>query len=638
MSIEIDDRIINKTTAKGAYLLLDASPTNLNKNEIYQKQADGRWAMKVQIIGIGSSYELPIASASVLGGIKVGSGLTINPTTGVLSATGGGGTVTSVTASLPLSSSGGTTPNITISQAGASTNGYLSSTDWNTFNNKQNAITPAALTKVDDTNVTISLGGAPATALLQGVSLTLGWTGTLADARIASAATWNNKVSSISAGIGISIGGTTTIPIVTNTAPDKTVVLNSGTGISVTGTYPNFTITNSSPSSGGTVTSVSMTVPTGLSISGSPITSSGTLALTLTSGYFIPTTIEQTNWNTAYTNRITSLTTTGTSGAATLVSNVLNIPQYQAAGTYVTAVSVSTNQGVSGTSSGGATPALTISLGALTGVTSLNGLVVTPNTGVVTSGEWRGTKVAIAYGGTNSSTALSNNRIMISSGGAIVEQSAITADRIIISDTNGLPIAADTSTYPSLTELSYVKGVTSPIQTQIAAISTRKIIKTTTRTSVTTTGGTIIITSLLIPANTFAVGDILSIYAAFTVNYSTSLARIIPYIAYLNTSNTTVGALSLIQASNPNGLAASYSFSYEFYLGIQSSTATVVRTLASQGSRTINIDEQMTATPTVGVYPQTRNIDWTVNQYLILADSGANSGGTYTCEWAKIES
>lgn len=39
--------------------------------------------------------------------------------------------------------------------------------------------TPAALTKVDDTNVTLTLGGTPATALLQAVSLTLGWTGTL---------------------------------------------------------------------------------------------------------------------------------------------------------------------------------------------------------------------------------------------------------------------------------------------------------------------------------------------------------------------------------------------------------------------------------------------------------------------------
>jgi hypothetical protein len=54
-------------------------------------------------------------------------------------------------------------------------------------------ISPSALTKVDDTNVTLTLGGTPATSLLAAVSLTLGWTGTLADSRIASAATWNAK-------------------------------------------------------------------------------------------------------------------------------------------------------------------------------------------------------------------------------------------------------------------------------------------------------------------------------------------------------------------------------------------------------------------------------------------------------------
>jgi hypothetical protein len=39
--------------------------------------------------------------------------------------------------------------------------------------------TPAALTKTDDTNVTLTLGGSPSTALLQATSLTLGWTGQL---------------------------------------------------------------------------------------------------------------------------------------------------------------------------------------------------------------------------------------------------------------------------------------------------------------------------------------------------------------------------------------------------------------------------------------------------------------------------
>ena len=46
------------------------------------------------------------------------------------------GTVTSVSATAPMSSTGGTTPNLSMSIAGTSTNGYLVSSDWNTFNNK----------------------------------------------------------------------------------------------------------------------------------------------------------------------------------------------------------------------------------------------------------------------------------------------------------------------------------------------------------------------------------------------------------------------------------------------------------------------------------------------------------------------
>ena len=44
-------------------------------------------------------------------------------------------------------------------------------------------VTGAALTEVDDTNVTMTLGGTPATALLRSVSMTLGWAGQLAVSR-----------------------------------------------------------------------------------------------------------------------------------------------------------------------------------------------------------------------------------------------------------------------------------------------------------------------------------------------------------------------------------------------------------------------------------------------------------------------
>lgn len=52
---------------------------------------------------------------------------------------------------------------------------------WTTISGSD--ITGAALTKVDDTNVTLTLGGTPTTALLRAASLTLGWSGQLAVGR-----------------------------------------------------------------------------------------------------------------------------------------------------------------------------------------------------------------------------------------------------------------------------------------------------------------------------------------------------------------------------------------------------------------------------------------------------------------------
>jgi len=68
--------------------------------------------------------------------ISVAGGLTLSG--GVL--TGASGTVTSVTGTAPVVSSGGTTPAISMAAATASVNGYLTSTDWTTFNGKQAAL------------------------------------------------------------------------------------------------------------------------------------------------------------------------------------------------------------------------------------------------------------------------------------------------------------------------------------------------------------------------------------------------------------------------------------------------------------------------------------------------------------------
>jgi hypothetical protein len=61
------------------------------------------------------------------------------------------------------------------------------------------------------------------------------------------------------------------------------------------------TITASTGGAAGSVTSVAMSVPTGFVVTGSPITTSGTLAVSFASGYSLPTTASQSNWDTAYT-------------------------------------------------------------------------------------------------------------------------------------------------------------------------------------------------------------------------------------------------------------------------------------------------------------------------------------------------
>ena len=100
--------------------------------------------------------------------------------------------------------------------------------------------TPAALTETNDTNVTLTLGGTPATALLQATSITAGWTGQLAVGRGGTgAATFNTN--------GVVISNTTTtgalaslsltdgqIVIGSSAGAPLAASISAGTGISVT--------------------------------------------------------------------------------------------------------------------------------------------------------------------------------------------------------------------------------------------------------------------------------------------------------------------------------------------------------------------------------------------------------------------
>lgn len=60
------------------------------------------------------------------------------------------------------------------------------------------------------------------------------------------------------------------------------------------------------------LTSVGLSMPTGFSVANSPLTQSGTLAVTYSSGYSLPTDAEQAEWDTAYDRSLTAASVSGT--------------------------------------------------------------------------------------------------------------------------------------------------------------------------------------------------------------------------------------------------------------------------------------------------------------------------------------
>lgn len=126
-------------------------------------------------------------------------------------------------------------------------------------------------------------------------------------------------VTSITAGTGLSGGTITTMGTIAISSTYQTRISHGETaygwgdhaeaGYLTSADLPALGISNGVITIGNNtitpVTQVAMTVPTGFTISGSPVNKSGTLALGFTNGYSLPTTAKQSQWDTAYSERHT---------------------------------------------------------------------------------------------------------------------------------------------------------------------------------------------------------------------------------------------------------------------------------------------------------------------------------------------
>jgi hypothetical protein len=221
------------TNINGVNAQIDISPTgtghvHINPTGVNSIQINPTYVGTMDNMTIGATTPKAITGTTITATTFSGSGasltsipnsalvnsaITINGTSTSLGGSISVGTVTSVTGTAPVVSSGGNTPAISMAAANTTTNGYLTSTDWNTFNGKSNTngtvTSVAALTlgtTGTDLSSTVATGTTTPVITLQVPTASATNRGAL------SAADWttfNNKTSNT--GTVTSVGGTGTV-------------------------------------------------------------------------------------------------------------------------------------------------------------------------------------------------------------------------------------------------------------------------------------------------------------------------------------------------------------------------------------------------------------------------------------------
>ena len=279
-------------------------------------------------------------------------------------------------------------------QASSTLTGLLTNTDWSTFNNKQNALTLGNLT--ESTSSVLTITGGTGSIIGSGLSIQVKQASASQAGYLSSTdwSTFNSKQGSLTltttgtSGAATLVGTTLNIPQYPGNAltslngqTGATQTFSTGTtgtdfSISSVANDHKFSFPSASASARGLLTStdwstfnskepaltkgnlteatssvLTITGGTGAVI-GSGLTIAVTRSTALADGY-----LKASDFSTfAAKQDAITLTTTGTSGAATLVGSTLNIPQYSAGGGTVTSVTGTSPIA----SSGGTTPAISI--------------------------------------------------------------------------------------------------------------------------------------------------------------------------------------------------------------------------------------------------------------------------------------
>lgn len=227
---------------------------NAGNGQIYVKPQNGYELDEIHDVQINSPANgqtiIYDASTSLWKNANLTAGTGIGITNGASSITIANSGVLGVTATSPVASSGGQNPVISMPAATTSVSGYLTSTDWNTFNGKQDALVSGTNIKTINSNSLLGAGNISVGTVTSVAELTLGTTGTDLSSTVAN--------------------GTTT-PVITLNVPTASATNRGALSAADWTTFNN--------KGNGTVTSVSGTgTVSGLTLTGT-VTSSGSLTL-----------------------------------------------------------------------------------------------------------------------------------------------------------------------------------------------------------------------------------------------------------------------------------------------------------------------------------------------------------------------
>jgi hypothetical protein len=197
--------------------------------------------------------------------------------------------------------------------------------------------------------------------------------------------------------------------------------------------------------------------------------------------------------------------------------------------------------------------------------------------------------------------------------GTANEIAYFTSGQVIAS----LPVA----TYPSLTELAYVKGVTSAIQTQLNAIK-NPISSVGSGTAVTGVTVNTYSKGLLIPANTYNSGDVFQVDCSAQ---KTGVNNTLTMRIYANTVNSIAGSPILIATSS--AAIASTRINY---------LNTIVAVEVQNGTGNGSFSKPATSAGAIvwGAWPAVQStfaIDWTVDQYIVVAVQNGSAADSSNC-------